>query len=150
MVPHLLHVSWEERSQVPAAMGATCLHITPTPSLSSPACTRPPSTPHCSIPVPAVGSVSTRHENRHQLPPHSRGCRVDVLAHPLAVRWGALAPGLGLALLHCALWGCLLELCLLPLLSNLWWSRDVAGPKPLGLDRPPLSPSLCGSCALRT
>lgn len=63
--------------------------------------------------------------------PHSRGCRVDVLAHPLAVRGGALAPRLGLAFLHCGFGGGLGELCLLPLLGDLW-SRHVADQEPSG------------------
>lgn len=50
---------------------------------------------------------------------HSRDRWADVLAHPLAVRLGTLAPLLGLAWLGCALWGLCLQLRLLPLLSNL-------------------------------
>jgi hypothetical protein len=55
---------------------------------------------------------------------HSRGCWVDVLAHPLAVRLGALAPRLGLTDLDLGLRG-LLELCLLPFQGNLGRSRGV-------------------------
>lgn len=111
---------------------------TPTPSLSSPAAPRPPSSR--SLLNPRSASTWTHPGNGHQLPPHSRGCRVDVLAHPLAVGRGALAPWLGLAFLHCACGGCLRELCLLPLLGDLWWSRGVADQEPLGLDRAPRSP----------
>lgn len=72
---------------------------------------------------------------------HSRGCRVDVLAHPLAVRLGALAPRLGLACFHCAFWGRLLQLRLLPLLSNLRGGRATAGLEPLWPGKFPGSPA---------
>lgn len=57
-----------------------------------------------------------RRDATHQA--YSRGCWVDVLAHPLAVCLGALLPRLGLAQLDLSLWIHLL-LCLLPLLGNL-------------------------------
>lgn len=72
---------------------------------------------------------------------HLRGCRVDVFAHPLAVRLGALAPRLGLACFHCAFWGLLLELRLLPLLGDLSGSRATAGLEPLKLGKFPSSPA---------
>lgn len=119
---HLLHVTSQPRS--------------PHPSPQSPACTVAPRTPaHCSAPKPgaspplahcglwALGSLESTVQTASPAL-HSRGCWVDVLAHPLAVRLGPLAPRLGLAGFHCAFRGrCLLKLCPLPLLGNLRWSR---------------------------
>lgn len=58
------------------------------------------------------------------LPPqsHSRGCRVDVLAHPLAVCLGSLVSRLGLIHLDVGLWIPLM-LCLFPFLGNLGGSK---------------------------
>lgn len=53
---------------------------------------------------------------------HSRGRRVDVLAHPLAVCLGSLVSRLGLIHLDLGLWIHLM-LCLLPFLGNLGGSK---------------------------
>lgn len=113
----------------------------------------PPASPRACC--PATGgltwqqhSLCDHHANRGLQPgPHSRGRRVDVLAHPLAVCLGALAPWLGLAGFHCAFQGCYLELRLPALLSNLrgegrgWTEAPWLGRRPRAtsclLARPP-------------
>lgn len=105
-------------------------------SKASLACTGPYLAPHETGPLALVSSlpcvaldqlVTMKHyEERSQLldmgdmdhQSHSRGRRVDVLAHPLAVCLGALVSRLGLIHLDFGLW-IHLVLCLFPLLGDL-------------------------------
>lgn len=92
---------------------------------------------------------------------HSRGRRVDVLAHPLAVCLGSLVSRLGLIHLDLGLWIHLM-LCLFPFLGNLggskmsdtepkgWLFSPPAGGRAMADTEPPGVPSYQGHDLLGT